>query len=160
MDRIYPAGPASVPDNLTAPTAAYKQRAWIALAGLALFVVLYLFLSGWFAWTAWRLISGALEGGKNVIFGWGLGLSAAFLAVFMVKALVFVKHGGKSDDTEITAVQQPELFAFIPRLMRRVHQDRIACIFRRALTRRCFMTYRFSIFFFRRRRIWKSASAL
>jgi Zn-dependent protease with chaperone function len=116
MDRIYPAGPASVPDNLTAPTAAYKQRAWIALAGLALFVALYLFLSGWFAWTAWRLISGALEGGKNVIFGWGFGLSAAFLAVFMIKALVFVKHGGKSDDTEITAAQQPELFAFIHRL--------------------------------------------
>ncbi len=116
MDRFYPVGPTDVPDSLTAPTGAYKQRAWIALVVLALFVALYLFLSGWFAWTSWRLISGALSGGKDTIVGWGLGLAAAFLAVFMVKALFFVKHGGKSDDTEITALQQPELFAFLHRL--------------------------------------------
>jgi Zn-dependent protease with chaperone function len=116
MDRIYPAGPASVPPNLTAPTTAYKQRAWVALAGLALFVGLYLFLSGWFAWTSWRLISGAIEGGKSGFMGWILGACAAFLAVFMVKALVFIKRGGESDETEITAQQQPELFAFLYRL--------------------------------------------
>jgi Zn-dependent protease with chaperone function len=116
MENIYPAGPSAVPENLTQPTTAYKQRAWIALAGLALFVVLYFFLAGWFVWTAWRLINGALAGGSGAVMGWGLGAAAAFLAVFMIKALVFVKHGGKSDDTEITAEQQPALFDFLHRL--------------------------------------------
>ncbi len=58
MDHVYPPGPAAVPPNLTAATAAYKHRAWLAMGGLAAFIVLYFALSGWFAWTAWRLFDG------------------------------------------------------------------------------------------------------
>jgi Zn-dependent protease with chaperone function len=116
MEQIYPAGPESVPENLTRPTAAYKQRAWLAMAVLLLFVLLYFFLAGWFSWTAYRLIAGAINGGGWSFEGIVVGFCAAFLAIFMLKALVFVKRGGKSDDIEITADQQPRLFAFLHRL--------------------------------------------
>jgi Zn-dependent protease with chaperone function len=91
------------------------MRAWAAMAGLLLFVALYFALSGWFAWTAWRLFSGL---GSSNFSLWGLiaGACAAFLAVFMLKALFFVKHAYDIDDIEITREQQPQLFAFIDRI--------------------------------------------
>jgi Zn-dependent protease with chaperone function len=116
MDAIYPAGPASVPANLTAPTAAYKRHAWLAMAGLAAFLAAYFGLLGWFAWTAWRLfaVAGSNDSGQvGAIF---VGSCAAFLAVFMAKALVFVKRGGDVDDLELKPADQPELFAFLHRL--------------------------------------------
>ena len=116
MENLYPAGPASVPADLTRPGKAYQQRAWLAMSVLALFVLLYLFLSGWFAWTAWRLFAAAVDGGSDAFLGVIVGACAAFLAVFMLKALFFVKHGGKVDDVEITAAEQPRLFAFLHRL--------------------------------------------
>lgn len=48
MNEFYSAGPQAVPAELTRPTNAYKQRAWLALANLAAFVVLYVALAGWF----------------------------------------------------------------------------------------------------------------
>ena len=65
MDHVYPPGPAEVPPNLTAATAAYKHRAWLAMGGLAAFIVLYFALSGWFAWTAWRLFKGMFGDGGH-----------------------------------------------------------------------------------------------
>jgi hypothetical protein len=32
MEDFYPLGPKGVPADLTRPTGAYKQRAWLALA--------------------------------------------------------------------------------------------------------------------------------
>lgn len=118
MELFYPPGPASVPDNLTRATPAYRRRAWLAMGGLMLFVAGYVFLSGWFAWTSYRLLAGMISGGNNAFSFWGLivGLCAAFLALFMIKAFFFIKHGGASDDVEITAAEQPRLFAFLRRL--------------------------------------------
>src|SRR5262245_32904557 len=116
MDQVYPAGPASVPDNLTRPTSSYRTHAWLAMAGLAIFVTLYFALAGFFCWTAWRLISEALRGGEFAFVGFIVGAGAAFLAVFMLKALVFVKHRYKIDDIEISPAEQPRLFAFLYRL--------------------------------------------
>ncbi|HEY2929695.1 M48 family metallopeptidase, partial [Piscinibacter sp.] len=110
------AQPSSLIAKLARPTAAYKRRAWLAMAGLALFVVLYFALAGWFALTAWRLTFGADSGGKDVFWGFIVGGCAAFLAVFMLKAVFFVKHGGMDDTVEITAQQQPRLFEFLHRL--------------------------------------------
>jgi len=76
MDHVYPPGLATVPPKLTAATAAFKHRAWLAMGGLAAFIVLYFALSGWFAWTAWRLFSG--------MFGYSLA-SAATCAAFEEK---------------------------------------------------------------------------
>jgi Zn-dependent protease with chaperone function len=115
MDHVYPAGPAAVPADLTKPTAAYRHRAWLAMGGLALFVVLYIALTGWFTWTAYRLLSSAFNGGDAFV-GVVMGTAAAFLAVFMWKAVFFIQHRYEIDDIEVTAGQQPRLFAFINRL--------------------------------------------
>jgi Zn-dependent protease with chaperone function len=116
MDDVYPRGPAAVPPSFTQATSSYRLHAWLAMAGLAAFVLLYFALAGWFAWTAWRLLAGAVNGGENALWGFVAGLSAAFLAVFMLKALFFVTHRYEIDDLEITPQEQPKLFEFLRRL--------------------------------------------
>jgi Zn-dependent protease with chaperone function len=116
MDATYPAGPASVPADLTLPSPAYRRHAWLALAGLALFVTLYFMLSGWFAWTAYHLLYRVITTGAGGLWSFVAGACSALLAVFMLKALFFVKHGEASEDVEITSADQPRLFAFLHRL--------------------------------------------
>mgnify|MGYP000241637027 CR=1 FL=1 len=113
MNDFYPAGPQRAPADLTKPTRTYKQRAWLALASLVVFVALYLALSGWFVWTAYRMFGEAMAGGPNRFWHFLIGASAAFLAVFMLKALFFIKRGGAPDAVEITAREQPRLFEFL-----------------------------------------------
>jgi Zn-dependent protease with chaperone function len=115
MDFLYPAGPRVVPPDLTQPTRAYRTHAWLAMAGLLLFVLLYLALASWFTWTAYRLFR-SLAHGSDPLWTVVAGTCSAFLAVFMWKALVFVKHRHAIDDIEVTATDQPRLFAFINRL--------------------------------------------
>src|SRR5262245_2282159 len=116
MDAIYPAGPTAVPADLTRPTSAYRQRAWLAMAGLASFVVLYVFLAGWFAYTAYALVVRVSINGSGGLWTLVTGACSAFLAVFMLKALFFVKHGHTTEDVEITAKEQPRLYDFLHRL--------------------------------------------
>lgn len=116
MDKIYPRGPENVPVNLTKPTAKYQQHAWLAMLSLALFVTLYVALAGWFVWTAYRVLGGAMAGGKDTLLQFGIGTASAFLAVFMLKALFFVQRGGAPDDVEVTEEEQPRLFEFLYRI--------------------------------------------
>jgi len=116
MSEVYPAGPAGVPANLTKPSASYKRHAWLAVAGLLVFVAIYLSLAGWFCWTAYRLVSGALAPGGNLFMGIATGLPAALLAAFMLKALFFVRRARESKDIELTAGREPKLFEFLNRL--------------------------------------------
>lgn len=116
MEHTYPPGPAAVPANLTAATAAYKRHAWLAMLGLTAFIIAYFALSAWFAWTAWRLLRGLVVTGDfelPVLIG---GVSCAFLAVFMLKALFFIKHRYEIEDIEITREAEPRLFEFIDKL--------------------------------------------
>lgn len=115
VEHVYPAGPGSVPPGLTRSTQTYRLHAWLAMGGLALFVALYLGLTAWFTWTAYRLIVGMTHGG-DAFLGLVAGAASAFLAIFMWKALFFVQHRHEIDDIEVTAEQQPRLFAFINRL--------------------------------------------
>ena len=108
MDELYPAGPQGVPADLVRPTTAYKQRAWFAMASLILFVAIYLALAGWFVWTAYRMLDEALYGGPDAFMQAVVGSCAAFLALFMLKALFFVQRGGAPDALEVTADEQPE----------------------------------------------------
>lgn len=114
--EIYPAGPATVPPNLTDATPRYKRHAWIAVAALLLFGTLYVGLAGWFSWEAWHAFSAAFAQGEHVGRALLVGVPAAFFAVFMIKGLFFVKHGGKSQSIELQAYDEPELFAFLHKL--------------------------------------------
>jgi Zn-dependent protease with chaperone function len=114
-DHVYPAGPRVVPPDLTRPTRAYRMHAWLAMGGLLLFVLLYLALASWFTWTSYRLFA-SLAHGAEPLWTFVAGACSAFLAVFMWKALVFVKHRHAIDDIEVTAPEQPRLFSFINRL--------------------------------------------
>lgn len=111
-----PPQPSPLLAKLAKPTTAYKRRAWLAVAALALFVVLYFGLAAWFLHTAYRLTLGSHLGNDQAFWGWLVGACAAFLAVFMLKAVFFVKRGGSDDHLEITQEQQPELFRFLYRV--------------------------------------------
>jgi len=100
-EQVYPAGPGSVPADLTRPTGAYRTHSWLAMGGLMLFVLLYFALATWFSWTAYRLFRSLAHGGD--FWSFVAGTCSAFLAVFMWKALVFVKHRHAIDDIEVTA---------------------------------------------------------
>ncbi|HMC14526.1 MAG TPA: M48 family metallopeptidase [Albitalea sp.] len=116
MDAQPAAQPSPLVAKLAKPSSAYKRRAWFAMAGRALFVLLYFALAAWFLLTAWRLTIGADSGGKDAFWGWIIGGCATFLAVFMLKAIFFVKHGGTDDSIELKPADQPELFRFLQRL--------------------------------------------
>lgn len=116
MDTLYPESPAAIPKDMTQPSKTYKQRAWLAGLCLAGFILTYLFLAVWFTATAWRLIHDAVISGGGNFSNWLVGGGSAFLAVFMVKALFFIKRGNQSGLHELKPDDQPQLFEFIYRL--------------------------------------------
>ena len=113
MDHLYPPGPESVADDLTAPGPTYKRQAKVALLSLMLFIALYLSLTGWFAWTAYDYFITAPYSPQGELWAYVSAGCAAFLTVFLVKALFFVNHGGEINDIEITAEEEPQLFEFL-----------------------------------------------
>ena len=116
MEDIYPAGPTAVPEKLTKPGSSYRRHAWYAMGGLLMFVLLYMALAGWFVWSGYRVINLALVGGHYALIYWVVGASCVFLAIFMLKALFFVRSGGEINDVEVTEPEEPKLFAFLYRL--------------------------------------------
>lgn len=116
IQNLYPPGPKSIPAELTKPSTAYKHRAWLAVASLALFLVLYVALAAWFVWTAYRMFGAAAAGGPDVFWHALIAGSAAFLALFMLKAFFFIDRGGPPDAVEVTKTEQPRLFEFLYRL--------------------------------------------
>lgn len=116
MSDLYPLGPLDVPCELTKPKFTYKHRAWLAMASLALFVTLYVSLAGWFLLTSYRTLQEAIAGSDQGVELFIIGLCSAFLALFMLKALFFIKRGGNPDAVEISVSDQPVLFEFLHRL--------------------------------------------
>lgn len=120
MDKItsdiYPSGPSNIPEGLTKPSSNYKKHAWLAVLGLVLFVAMYFSLAGWFCWTTYRLIESGFEPGGDKFMAIITGLPTGFLAIFMVKAIFFIKRGQVSDTGEIKPDEEPKLFEFLYRL--------------------------------------------
>lgn len=116
MEHIYPANPRNIPADLTKPSQAHKRQVWLAVFGLLAFVVVYLSLTMWFGWSAFRLIEIALHAYQGSLLLWVVGISSGFLAIFMVKALMFVKKGSIEQDYEVTSTSEPQLLAFLNRL--------------------------------------------
>jgi Zn-dependent protease with chaperone function len=109
----FPSGPDFVPAGLTQATPKYKRHAVFAMLSLAGFVVLYLALMGWFAWTAYLIFASLPEYDKGAYFVAIAGASSAFLALFMAKGLVFFKKNTASRDLEIKRAEYPRLFTFL-----------------------------------------------
>lgn len=114
MDLLYPASPANVPPDLTKPTSKYKRHAWLAMAAITVFILSYLAISGWLIWTSFRLFTAAANGADfGSVF---LGAVTAFLALFLIKSLFLDRQAKRTEDVEITNVDQPRLFEFLNRL--------------------------------------------
>jgi len=124
MSSPIKAQPSTLVAKLARPSAAYRRHAWAAVAALAAFMLLYLGLAGWFLFTAWRLTLGAEHSSGGAVWGWVIGGCAAFLAVFMLKAVFFVKQGSQDNTLEITAAEQPRLFEFLHKLADRAGAPR------------------------------------
>ncbi|MDR6983439.1 Zn-dependent protease with chaperone function [Rheinheimera pacifica] len=116
MDSIYPANPTNIPPDLTKPSKAHKRHVWLAVLGLITFVLVYLLLTVWFGWSSYSLIYTSITTGQGNLFTWLVALSAGFLTLFMVKALLFVKKGSIEQEYEVTAQSEPQLFRFLFRL--------------------------------------------
>ena len=98
METVYPQGPQAVPAELTRATPRYRKHAWLAVLGLLLFVVVYFALAAWFAWGAYLIISDRVAGQREPLLGYVVSGCSAFLGLFMLKALFFVKHSGEITD--------------------------------------------------------------
>ncbi len=116
MQSLYPPSPAAVPADLTRPTSAYKTHAWVAMAALAAFALFYLGVAAWFCLVAYRSFSAVAAAGDKPLLHLGVGIGAAFLAVFMLKAVFFIRRGNPGQDTEIKPAEQPALFDFLYKL--------------------------------------------
>ncbi len=90
--------------------ASYKRRVWLAVTALVGFMLLYFVLAGWFLYTAYRVL---IVADAFTFAGLVVGVGALFLAVFMLKPLFFVKRGTLDHMLELTAREQPRLFAFL-----------------------------------------------
>lgn len=116
MELNYPAGPQAYPEELVKATPAYRRHAWAALLALLSFVVFYLSLSSWFIWKSYALIRASSRTPNDGVWLFLGGVAAGFIALFMLKAIWFVKRNSTSDLTEIKQDEQPELFGFLYRL--------------------------------------------
>jgi Zn-dependent protease with chaperone function len=127
VDNVYSAGPSTVPADLVKPSGVYLWHAWLAMASLLVFIVLYCLLAGWFTWTAYRTIAEVIvRQNLGYIF---VATGATFLAVFMLKGLFFIKRGRSPNAIEITAGEQPRLFEYLHRLADEAGAPRPARVF-------------------------------
>lgn len=117
MKTIYPPGPSDVPPGLTRPSASYQRNAWLAVAGLLLFIVLYLALTSWFAFAGLRgALRLALDGASASLPEWLACGGSLYLTVFLAKALFFIRKGEYADGLELTRTDEPRLFAFLDQI--------------------------------------------
>jgi Zn-dependent protease with chaperone function len=107
-----------------AATAAYKRRAWLAVAGLLLFALLYLGLAATLAYTSWHLLWGVALQGEGHLGHWLAGAGAGLLAFFMLKGLWFIERHTDAGQIEIKPDQQPRLWAFLQALAQRAGAPR------------------------------------
>lgn len=121
---LLPPPPPAVPPDLTRATSRYKRHAWLALLGLVAFVSTYVALTGWFCFTSFRLFYDLARGGGDGFADFIGGALCGLLGAFLLGALFFLKHGGKDEDLEVTAQEEPALFAFLNALADRAGAQR------------------------------------
>ncbi len=115
MDGLYPPGPASAPADLTKPTRRFRTHAWLAVLVLLGFVALYFLMTGWFGWTAYRLVRDGAGSGHTFV-GALKALPAAFVFAFLFRGLFAVKHAHNPAAIEVRPEDEPQLFEFLNRI--------------------------------------------
>jgi Zn-dependent protease with chaperone function len=110
IDAYYPASPKNVPPELTEPTAEYKSRVFLLLLSLLFAYGLYLIL------TLGSLAVAILAPIFVPCFGFVVSIPALFFFLFLVKGFFKTRQREKSVRVEVTAEDQPLLFAFIERI--------------------------------------------
>jgi Zn-dependent protease with chaperone function len=108
--------PSHIPSDLTGPNQAHKRNLWLTVLGLVLFVLVYLSLSGWFAWASYSFLRHGFTGNGGDFYSWIAGIGSGLISLFMIKALFFVKKGSLGNEYEITEKDQPQLFRFLHQL--------------------------------------------
>ncbi|TGK15516.1 M48 family metallopeptidase [Leptospira stimsonii] len=106
----------TLPSEISGLNQAHKRNLWLTVIGLVLFVLVYLALSGWFAWASYSFIHHGLGGNGLELYSWIAGIGSGLISLFMIKALFFVKKGNMGDEYEITEKDQPQLFQFLHQL--------------------------------------------
>jgi len=112
---LYPAGPQQVPADLTKPRGSYQRQAWLAMAGLTLFMLGYIALGICFAVITFNGITHLNTWGFD-LFRLVITVCAGLLTLFIGKSLFAVRKSGDPHGIEISEQDQPQLFAFIYRL--------------------------------------------
>lgn len=113
-DALYPKSPAEVPADFTQPSKAYRRHAWLAVTCVVAFFMLYLGATGWFGYKAYALGRAAWSAGSPQ--GWLGAALASFFCVVLAKALLPSRRPPAPDRIEITAEEEPLLFAFVHRI--------------------------------------------
>ncbi|MBN0988205.1 M48 family metallopeptidase [Amphritea pacifica] len=109
---LYPSSPGDVPEDLTRATASYKRQAWLAMAGLTVFMLFYLALAACFGWIAYSNIVKIQTGDSDLFVLLFAGI-ASLLSLFMIKSLFSVRKSDRIDGIEVTAQEEPKLFDFL-----------------------------------------------
>ncbi|MEO0575691.1 MAG: M48 family metallopeptidase [Pseudomonadota bacterium] len=111
----YPPSPQNVPENLTQARASYKRQAWLAMAGLLAFIVVYLALTACFAYIAYNNFL-RIQSGETDLFHLLVTGMSALLTVFLLKSLFTKRRSGNPGGVEVTAEEEPALFDFLHQL--------------------------------------------
>jgi Zn-dependent protease with chaperone function len=122
---LYPPAPADVPAEITRLDGAYRWRVVAMIAGLFLFLLLYLVFIAAAGLLAWWLLALPVPDmrGKGIVvflvFKFGGALAALLLCLFLVKGLFKGRRVERSSYVTLKEQDHPDLFAFI----RRVYRD-------------------------------------
>jgi Zn-dependent protease with chaperone function len=106
----FPERPASAPQGLTQASKKYKRHATIAMLSLLAFVLVYVGLTAWFAWTAYAIFARIDSSNLFVLIA---GIGSALLALFMAKSLFTFQKGAASRNIELKRKDYPRLFNFL-----------------------------------------------
>ncbi len=112
QSSIYPQSPKDIPADLVSPTPKYKKHAWLAMAGLTVFMLFYIALMCGFGYMAVDVFQTMQIHKPNlpriIVF-----VSATLLTVFMAKSLFVVNRAGSPGGFEVSASDEPKLFEFL-----------------------------------------------
>src|SRR5262245_17530105 len=122
---FYPPAPADVPTDITRPGNAYRVRVLAMIAGLFLFLLLYVVFVAVAGLLAYWLVAFPIHQmrGRGIILVLVLKFGGAFAAIllwlFLFKGLFKGKTVERSTYVALQEAEHPELFAFV----RQVYQD-------------------------------------